>query len=135
MQLRFATAQDRDAITRKFVDATEHASLRLIPPELASSPPLFQQADGASVFRPKASTVSSSERVLAANDRLLTAAENRTAPTVPLAWIEQAARTENKDGYTLSPNQEQATAKIGISGRTLDLLVGPAGAGSTTCWV
>ncbi|WP_449276660.1 MobF family relaxase [Leucobacter sp. GX24907] len=132
MGLRFATAQDRDTITQQIVEAAEHASLRLTPPELTSSPPLFQQADGTSVFRPKASTVYSSKRVLAAEDRLLTAAENRTAPTVPLAWIEQAARTENKDGYTLSPDQEQAIAKIGISGRTLDVLVGPAGTGKTT---
>lgn len=132
MGLRFANAQDRDTITRQIVDAAEHASLRLTPPELASSPPLFQQADDTSVFRPKASTVYSSERVLAAEERLLAAAENRTAPTVPLAWIEQAARTENKDGYTLSPDQEQAIAKIGISGRTLDVLVGPAGTGKTT---
>lgn len=130
--LRFATAQDRDTITRQIVDAAEYASLQLTPPELASSPPRFQQPDGTSVFRPKASTVYSSERVLAAEDRILAAAENRTAPTVPLAWIEQAARTKNKDGYTLSLDQEQAIAKIGISGRTLDLLVGPAGTGKTT---
>lgn len=132
MGLRFATAQDRDTITRQIVDAAEHASLRLTPPELASTPTIFQQADGTSVFRPKASTVYSSERVIAAEDGLLAAAENRTGPTVPLAWIEQAARTENKDGYTLSPDQEQAIAKIGISGRTLDVLVGPAGTGKTT---
>lgn len=132
MGLRFATAQDRDTITLQIVDAAEHASLRLTPPELASSPPLFQQADGTSVFRPKASTMYSSERVLAAEDRLLAAGENRTGPTVPLAWIEQASRTENNDGYTLSPDQEQAIAKIGISGRTLDVLVGPAGTGKTT---
>lgn len=133
MGMRFATAQDRDAITRQIVDAAEHASLRLTPPVLASSPPLFQQPDGTSAFRPKVSIVYSSEQVLAAEDRLLAAAENRTAPTVPLAWIEQAARRKSKDGYTLSPDQEQAIAKIGISGRTLDVLVGPAGTGNTTC--
>ncbi|WP_246311358.1 AAA family ATPase [Changpingibacter yushuensis] len=32
----------------------------------------------------------------------------------------------------LSPDQKQAIAKIGISGRTLDVLVGPAGTGKTT---
>ncbi len=52
MGLRFATAQDRDTITQQIVDAAEHASLRLTPPELVSSPPLFQQADGTSTFRP-----------------------------------------------------------------------------------
>lgn len=132
MGLRFATAQDRDVITQQIVDAAEHASLRLTPPELASSPPVFQQPDGASIFRPKASTVYSSERVLAAEDRLVAAAENRAAPTVPLGWIEQAARTKNKDGCSLSADQEQAISKIGISGRSLDVLVGPAGTGKTT---
>lgn len=132
MDLRFASATDRDRITRQIVDAAERISLRLTPPELASSPPRFRRQDGTSVFRPKASTVYSSEQVLAAEDRLLTASSTRTAPTVPLGWIEQAARTRNRDGHTLSPDQEQAIAKIGISGRTLDVLVGPAGTGKTT---
>ena len=132
MDLRFASPADRDRITRQIVDAAERISLRLTPPELASSPPRFRRQDGTSVFRPKASTVYSSEQVLAAEDRLLTASSTRTAPTVPLGWIEQAARTKNRDGHTLSPDQEQAIAKIGISGRTLDVLVGPAGTGKTT---
>src|SRR5699024_11092165 len=67
----------------------------LKPSELASIPHVFQQPDGTSVSSPKASTVYSSERVFAAEDRLPAAAENHTAPTVLLAWIEQAARTEN----------------------------------------
>ena len=132
MGLRFASATDRDLITGQIVDAAEKASLRLTPPELASSPPIFQQHDGQSVFRPKASTVFSSERVLAAEDRLLAASESRMAPTVPLAWIEHAARSKSAAGLVLSVDQEQAIAKIGISGRTLDVLVGPAGTGKTT---
>ena len=135
MGLRFASATDRDLITGQIVDAAEKASLRLTPPELASSPPIFQQHDGQSVFRPKASTVFSSERVLAAEDRLLAASESRMAPTVPLAWIEHAARSKSAAGLVLSVDQEQAIAKIGISGRTLDVLVGPAGTGNTTCRV
>lgn len=132
MGLRFASAHDRDTVTRQIVDAAEEASLRLTPPELASSPPVFQRDDRSSVFRPKASTVYSSERVLAAEDRLLTASNDRAAPTVSLAWIEEAARTRTPDGHTLSADQEQAIAKIGVSGRVLDVLVGPAGTGKTT---
>lgn len=132
MGLRFASATDRDVITRQIVDAAEQASLRLTPPELATSPPVFQRNDGTSVFRPKASKVFSSERVLAAEDRLLAASGSRLAPTVPLAWIEQAARTKSAAGHVLSADQEQAIAKISVSGRTLDVLVGPAGAGKTT---
>lgn len=132
MGIRFATAIDRDVITKQIVDAAEVASLRLSPTELASSPPVFQRADGTSVFRPKDATVYSSERVLAAEDRLLDAAEHRESPTVPLGWIEHAARTKNRDGHTLSVDQELAISKIGVSGRTLDVLVGPAGTGKTT---
>ncbi|MBY0688812.1 MobF family relaxase [Microbacterium marinilacus] len=132
MGIRFATATDRDVITKQIVDAAEAASLRLTPPELASSPPVFQRADGWSVFCPKDATVYSSERVLAAEDRLLDAAQHREAPTVPLTWIEHAARTKNRDGHTLSADQKQAISKIGVSGRTLDVLVGPAGTGKTT---
>ncbi len=132
MDLRFASANDRDAITQQIVDAAERVSLRLTPPELATSPPLFRRADGSSVFRPKGGTVFSSEQVLAAEDRLLAASNDRSAPTVPLAWIEDAARTRNRDGHTLSVDQEQAIAKIGVSGRVLDVLVGPAGTGKTT---
>lgn len=132
MGLRFASPDDRDTITRQIVDHAEQVSLRLTPPELASSPPVFQREDGSSVFRPKAGTVFTSELVLAAEDRLLAASAHRDAPTVPLAWIEDAARTRNRDGLTLSVDQEQAIAKIGVSARTLDLLVGPAGTGKTT---
>ncbi|MFF8819487.1 MobF family relaxase [Leucobacter sp. NPDC015123] len=132
MDLRFASANDRDAITQQIVDAAERVSLRLTPPELATSPPLFRRADGSSVFRPKGGTVFSSEQVLAAEDRLFAASNDRSAPTVPLAWIEDAARTRNRDGHTLSVDQEQAIAKIGVSGRVLDVLVGPAGTGKTT---
>jgi hypothetical protein len=132
MGLRFASPEDRDVITRQIVEAAEEVSFRLTPPELASSPPAFTQADGASVFRPKASTMYSSERVLAAEDRLLEASRERAAPTVPLAWIEQAARTKTAGGHTLSADQAQAIAKIGVSGRFLDVLVGPAGTGKTT---
>ena len=132
MGLRFASTLDREAITGLIVDAAEQASLRLTPPELASSPPVFQRGDGSSAFRPKASTVYSSEQVLAAEDRLLAASNTRSAPTASLALIEQAAHAKNGSGHVLSADQERAIAKIGISGRVLDVLVGPAGTGKTT---
>ena len=57
MGYRFATASDREAVVGLVVDAAERASLRLTPPELASSPAAFRREDGTSVFRPKHSTV------------------------------------------------------------------------------
>lgn len=131
MGWRFASAQDRDAVVRLITDRAEAASLRLTPPELASSPAPFRRADGTSVFRPKASTVYSSEQVLAAEDRLLAAAELRTAPGVLLSYLEDAARGSRRR-HALTEDQAQAVAQVAVSNRVLDVLVGPAGAGKTT---
>jgi hypothetical protein len=91
--------QDREAIVGLVVDAAEAASLRLTPPELASSPAVFRRSDGTSVFRPKHSALFSSEALLAAEDRLLERARTTTAPTVPLTTVERitAPRQQGPD--------------------------------------
>ena len=132
MPYRFVSAADRDAVVSLIVDAAQAASLRLTPPEMATSPREFQRADGSSVFRPKASVVYSSETVLAAEDRLRKAAARREAPTVDLDLIARAARSRMPDQRALGADQQDAIGKIAISGRALDVLVGPAGAGKTT---
>ncbi len=132
MGYRFASTVDREAIVGLVVDAAEAASLRLTPPELAKSPAVFQRADGTSVFRPKHSTVFSSELLLAAEDRLLERANTTTGPTVPLATVERIAVKPDRDGRVLGPDQASALAKVALSGRVVDVLVGPAGAGKTT---
>jgi ATP-dependent exoDNAse (exonuclease V), alpha subunit - helicase superfamily I member len=132
MGYRFASTEDREAVVGLVADAAEAASLRLTPPELASSPAVFQRPDGTSVFRPKHSTVFSSEMLLAAEDRLLERARTTTGPTVPLAVIERIAARPDRKGQTLGDDQAGALAKIAVSGRFVDVLVGPAGAGKTT---
>ena len=132
MGLRFASTLDRKAVTGLVVDAAEHASLRLTPPELAVSPAQFRRADGSSRFRPYASTVFSSEHLLAAEDRLLERADKTTAPTVPLDTIETITSKPDKEGRLLGPDQASALMAIALSGRVVDVLVGPAGAGKTT---
>lgn len=129
---RFASTEDREAIVGLVVDAAEAASLRLTPPELASSPAGFRRPDGTSVFRPKHSTVFSSEVLLAAEDRLLERARTTTGPTVPLATVERITARPDREGRMLGPDQADALAKIALSGRMIDVLVGPAGAGKTT---
>src|SRR5690625_2996022 len=62
MGYRFASTRDREAVIGMVVDAAEAESLRLTPPELASSPTVFRRADQSSVVRPKNSTVFSSEK-------------------------------------------------------------------------
>ena len=132
MPWRFASAQDRDQIVGMITDAAELASLALTPPELASTPGRFVRSDGSSAFRPRNATVYSSSDILAAEDRLLAVSRDRSAPTLPLDVIEHAARTPaRRSDPALSPDQELAVSKIAVSGRMLDVLVGPAGSGKT----
>ena len=132
MGWRFATMQDREAIVAMIADAAELVSLRLTPPELATSPVVFRRPDGTSVFRPKSSTVFTSESQLAAEDRLLERAANLGGSTVTLATVEKITYRPDADGRMLGDDQADALTRIAVSGRMLDILVGPAGAGKTT---
>lgn len=132
MPYRFATTQDREAVVGMVVDGAERASIQLTPPELASSPTVFRRADGSSRFRPVASTVYSSPEILAAEDRLLERARSMTSPTVPVEVIEKVTRRPDGDGRFLADDQAVALTGVAISGRAVDVLVGPAGAGKTT---
>jgi conjugative relaxase-like TrwC/TraI family protein len=132
MGYRFASTEDREAIVGLVVDAAEAASLRLTPPELASSPAAFRRPDGTSVFRPKHSALFTSEVLLAAEDRLLERAHTTTAPTVPLTTVGRITERPDRKGRLLGDDQAAALTKIALSGRVVDVLVGPAGAGNTT---
>lgn len=128
---RLATTRDREAITGLIVEAAEQGSLRLTPPDLATTPAAFTRDDGTSEFRPKHSTVFSAEHLLAAEDRLLKRADAITASTVDIEIVDTITEQTVK-GHRLSAEQAQAIAQVAVSGRQLDLLVGPAGAGKTT---
>ncbi|WP_082575348.1 MULTISPECIES: MobF family relaxase [unclassified Nocardioides] len=128
MDLRFATTADREAVLGTVVDAAQARSVRLTPPELATSPVRFQREDGTSVFRPKHAERYSSRLILDAEARLLTRAENTSAPILRPTTL---ARGLAGPG-ALSLEQRQAVESVAGSGRVVDLLVGPAGAGKTT---
>ncbi|WP_343926893.1 MobF family relaxase [Brachybacterium sacelli] len=132
MGWRFATMQDREAVVGMIADAAEQASLRLTPPDLATSPAVFRRVDGTSVFRPKHSTVFSSELLLEAEDRLLDRSRTMTAHAVPVATVEGITARPDAEGRMLGEDQADALMKIAVSGRALDVLVGAAGAGKTT---
>ncbi|RAE82689.1 hypothetical protein DN545_41835, partial [Burkholderia multivorans] len=108
--------EDREAVVGMVVDAAEQASLRLTPPELATSPVLFRRPDGSSAFRPRHSTVFSSEQLLTAEDRLLERSRTTTAPTVPLAVVEKVTARPDWDGRVLGEDQVAALAAVAVSG-------------------
>lgn len=129
MDLRFATTEDREAVVGLIVDAAQARSVVLTPPELALTPARFQREDGTSRFRPRHGEKYSSIAVLEAEGRLLARAEKATAPTVSAGT---AGRAGGRGTVSLSDQQRRAVESICCSGRQVDLLVGPAGAGKTT---
>ncbi|TFC49090.1 conjugal transfer protein [Cryobacterium sp. TMT2-17-1] len=131
-QQRFVSASDREAFIGLVVDAAERASLRITPPELAPSPTSFLRADGTSVFRPKHATLFTSTELLDAESRLLERAEDTTGPRVAPATFRAMSRTRLPGGVVLAEDQVAALTAIAGSGRVVDVLVGPAGAGKTT---
>ncbi|MGY4856328.1 MobF family relaxase [Cryobacterium sp. AP23] len=131
-QQRFASASDREAVIGLVVDAAERASLRITPPELAPSPTSFLRADGTTVFRPKNATLFTSTELLDAESRLLERAADTTGPRVASATVCAASLARIPNGAVLAEDQLAALSAIAVSGRAVDVLVGPAGAGKTT---
>jgi conjugative relaxase-like TrwC/TraI family protein len=131
-QQRFASASDREAVIGLVVDAAERASLRITPAELAPSPASFLRGDGTSVFRPKHATVFTSMDLLDAESRLLERAADTTGPRIAPAELRATALARLPNGVVLADDQLAALSAIAGSGRSVDVLVGPAGAGKTT---
>ena len=131
MGMRFASHADREQALDQIVASAKAASVRLTPPELAVSPPEFQRADGTSVFRPSHATVFTSSDLLAAEGRLLDRGRSTTAPTVMPELIQHVGANP-ETGQVLGEDQLNALTAVVSSGRRIDVLVGPAGAGKTT---
>jgi conjugative relaxase-like TrwC/TraI family protein len=131
MGWRFATIDDREAVIGTIVETAEQQSVTLTPPELATSPNGFRRGDGTSVFRPRHCTVYTSRAVLDTEDRLLARADDATAPAVKHAMAQRTTTAVTR-AARLSEQQAAAITAVATSGRQLDVLVGPAGAGKTT---
>lgn len=131
MGLRFATVTDREAVIGLITDAAEAASLRLTPPELTTAPTAFTRPDGSSVFRPCHAILYTSTALLAAEDRLLNLSRATTGSALDPTNAARVAGSPDEQGRVLSSDQRSVVERIATSNRTVDVLVGPAGAGKT----
>lgn len=95
------------------------------------SPGVFQLADGSSAFAPRTEVAYSSQALLDAETRLLDAAGEQ-GPRLLGERVEPFTLLPGARGLVLSADQAVAVQRIATSGRALDVLVGPAGAGKTT---
>ncbi|WP_341358098.1 MobF family relaxase [Georgenia sp. M64] len=132
MGWRFATVADREQVIALITDAATRRSVQLTPAEVASTPAGMRRDDGTSTLRPRHSTYYSSERLLAAEDRLLALAEDHEPALVVPPPIVVTVPGGRGDGVVVGGEQAAAITQILTSGRRLDLLVGPAGTGKST---
>jgi conjugative relaxase-like TrwC/TraI family protein len=131
MGARFGTHEEREQLVSRVVASAQALSLPLTPPELAPTPEMLPRADGSSALRPRHHVVYSNTRIMAAETRLLVRSQNTAGPVSGLGGLRVAVWARYR-GHRLTAEQVTALASIALSGRAVDVLVGPAGTGKTT---
>lgn len=133
MELRFATAEDRLRAIDRVVHTAQVGSVDLSAPRVAHTPALFLRGDGTSAFELKHGAVFTSTAVMEAEDFLLSRVHSREAPRVGREQVASVlAAFDESSVFALGTDQGFAVEQIAASGRSLDVMVGPAGAGKTT---
>ena len=131
--VRFASPEDRIVVVERTADLATAQSLVISAPELHSTPQRLRRADGTSRFRAKGHEIYTTATLSEAEARLLEAGQRTDGPATALNTV-AAISWSNLPGrdHLLGPDQAAAIRQIATSGRSLDLLVGPAGTGKST---
>lgn len=131
MGLRFATAEDREAVVGAIVAQAEAESVRLTPEYDRLVPAMFVNPDGTHWFRRADAVAYTSRDMLDAETRLLEYAADTSGARLPLRLVHRHTSRPIR-GVKLADDQAAAILTLATSGRVLDVLVGPAGTGKTT---
>lgn len=124
----FRTPGDREATAGRLVESTITAhSVQLTTRTGRRTVERFETTDG-SAFEPASRDLFTTKDIWNAEQRLLTAADTPTT----LTFTPLPTRELDAGEHPLSTDQRTAVEIIMRSGRALDVLVGPAGAGKTT---
>lgn len=108
--------------------ATDNGVVCTKAPSLVEIPAELQRADGTFVYEPNPKTFDryATEEHIRTEERLKEFAGRRGAPTVPDELVEAVIRRRGLQG-----GQAEFVRQAATSGRRVDLLVGPAGAGKS----
>lgn len=131
MGVRFASTTDRERVLASVVERAEAGSLRLTPEYDRTSPGPFLR-DGYSAFQPRDAIAYTSQDIIDAETRLLALSGDTSGPRLSARAAHRHTTWQDERGVTLEEDQAVAITQLATSGRTLDALVGPAGAGKTT---
>ncbi|PSL08145.1 conjugative relaxase-like TrwC/TraI family protein [Haloactinopolyspora alba] len=132
MRHRMVTTEERERLIDTITQRVVAMSVDLTPDVAASTPARFTRADGTSMFTRTHAGLFTSAEALAAEDRLLTSARTRTGAVVGSETVERVVTAASVEGHFLTDDQADAVRDITSSARSVDVLVGPAGAGKTT---
>ena len=133
--IRMASPQDRFDILDRVTDAVLAECVSLESRDPLTVGTAHQREDGTSVFTRPGEARYTHQSMLDAENRLLAATRDVTAPTVAegrCAFVTAHPVVGDGRRITLAGDQSAAVLQIATSGRRLDSLVGPAGTGKTT---
>ncbi|MFF0142684.1 MobF family relaxase [Streptomyces sp. NPDC005227] len=122
----------RDLLNRLADEAldptTDNGVVCATAPHLVEIPVELQRSDGSFVYEPADNNVNryATERHIATEERMRTFAGERGGPTVPSELVEEVIARRGLKG-----KQADFVRSAATSGRKLDLLIGPAGAGKS----
>lgn len=95
-------------------------------------PDVLRRADGTSVYTSAGSDLYTSQRILAAERRLVDAAGRRDGYAVDASTVDLALLESTANGITLNAGQAAIVREMATSGARLQLAIAPAGSGKTT---
>jgi len=130
--VRFAHPDQQIAVAATITALAVERSVALTPGEVHHVPARYQRADGTSQLRPASRIAYTTQALLDAEARLLDAGRDLTGPAADLATVTTILDAPLPGGRRLGVDQAVAVEKLATSGRSLDVLVGPAGTGKST---
>jgi conjugative relaxase-like TrwC/TraI family protein len=114
-------------------EVLDRRSVALVAPrDGIEEPEVLRRVDGSSVYTVASATLYTSQRILDAELRLLTAAGQRGGASVDPTAVDLAVLEMAANGTALDAGQAALVRKMCTSGARLQLAIAPAGAGKTT---
>ena len=127
-------AEQANTLVDLLVDEVlEHRSVALAaPPDGIEEPGALRRVDGSSVYTIAGADLYTSQRILDAEQRLVTVAGSRDGTVVDRTVVDLALLEMAANGTALDTGQASLVRQMCTSGARLQLAIAPAGAGKTT---
>jgi ATP-dependent exoDNAse (exonuclease V) alpha subunit len=113
-------------------EVLDRRSVPLAAPDDIEEPRALRRVDGSSVYTIAGAALYTSQRILDAEQRLLTAAGRRDGSAVDQVAVDLALLEMAANGSPLDAGQASLVRQMCTSGARMQLAVAPAGAGKTT---